>query len=233
MTLFDGLRHTIIFSSAFIAIAIAIPPKETFHIFVCNLILKSSFSLSFFTSVPATTPSTLNASTASSTVLPSGLTVVTEDASSTSTLTLTFPTAGSSSESNFEAGAALANKCIAFKSGSGLSTALILRTLENDGATPFSSVGRDMASVGITCAPDKATRLLPLLATECTFEKWDLKDAKDAANLLVEEAQANAQVSFHYFYYFVTIQFYYLLLLFLFHSKILKKTIQFFPVFYL
>lgn len=79
-----------------------------------------------------------------------------------------------------------------------------------------------MASVGITCAPDKATRLLPLLATECTFEKWDLKDAKDAANLLVEEAQANAQVSFHYFY-FVTIQFYYLLLLFLFHSKNTKK----------
>lgn len=161
---------------------------------------KRSFSAIYsvadeFPDVPATTPSTLNASTASSTVLPSGLTVVTEDASSTSTLTLTFPTAGSSSESNFEAGAALANKCIAFKSGSGLSTALILRTLENDGATPFSSVGRDMASVGITCAPDKATRLLPLLATECTFEKWDLKDAKDAANLLVEEAQANAQLT--------------------------------------
>jgi hypothetical protein len=161
---------------------------------------KRSFSAIYsvadeFPDVPATTPSTLNASTASSTVLPSGLTVVTEDASSTSTLTLTFPTAGSSSESNFEAGAALANKCIAFKSGSGLSTALILRTLENDGATPFSSVGRESASVGITCAPDKATRLLPLLATECTFEKWDLKDAKDAANLLVEEAQANAQLT--------------------------------------
>ena len=148
-----------------------------------------------FCSIPSASPVTANASNSSITSLPSGLTVITEDASTTSTATLTFPYAGSSSETKFEAGAALANKAMAFKSGSGLSSALILRTLENDGAVPFATAGRSGATVGLTCAPDKVERLVPLLATECTFQKWDLKDAKKTADTIVQDAMTDAQVS--------------------------------------
>lgn len=100
---------------------------------------------------------------------------------------MTFPNAGSSSESVAEQGAALANKCLAFKSGSGLSSLLILRNLEEDGASPFATADRYGATVGYTAAPDKAARLVPLLATTCTFEPWDVKDAKTIAG---EEAKA-------------------------------------------
>lgn len=110
-----------------------------------------------------------------------------EDAATTSTITLTFPNAGSSSESLDEGGAALTNKCLAFKSGSGLSSLLILRNLEEDGATPFATADRYGATVGYTAAPDKAARLVPLLATTCTFEPWDVKDAQTIAG---EEAKA-------------------------------------------
>merc|ERR1719253_2375903 len=140
-----------------------------------------------FPGVPSSTPTAAKASSPSVSTLPNGLTVVTEDASSTSTVTLTFPNAGSSSESVAEQGAALANKCLAFKSGSGLSSLLILRNLEEDGAAPFATADRHGATVGYTAAPDKAARLVPLLATTCAFEPWDVKDAKTIAG---EEAKA-------------------------------------------
>lgn len=149
-----------------------------------------------FPNIPATTPTHVNASSSHTTVLSSsGLTVVTEDAASTSTVTLTFPTAGSSAESpSHETGAALVNRCLAFKSGSGLSSALLWRTLETDGATPFATAGRTSASLGFTVAPEKAARLVPLLATDCSFEKWDMKEALALAKTMVEDSQSNAQL---------------------------------------
>ena len=117
------------------------------------------------------------------TTLASGLTVVTEDASLVSTVSLTFPNAGSSSEHTSEAGAALANRYLSFKSGSGLSSALIVRNLEDVGATLFSGAGRRGATLGYTAAKENATFVAPLLATatECSFEKWDVKEAQGLA----------------------------------------------------
>jgi len=142
-----------------------------------------------FPGLPDTTPETANATSASVTKLSSGLTVVSEDASSTSTVTMTFPKGGSGSEQFDEQGAALINKCLAFNSGSGLSTVMILRSIENEGAIPFASVDRDFATVGYTVEPDNAQGLIPLLATDCTFEKWDVRDAKILA--AYQAAQAN------------------------------------------
>jgi predicted Zn-dependent peptidase len=107
---------------------------------------------------------------------------------------LTFPHAGSSSELASESGAALANKFMAFKSGSGLSSAVILRNLENYGATPFASADREGAVIGFTAATDNAMHLLPLLATTCTYEKWDVKGALDTAAVEVKESLNNIQV---------------------------------------
>mmetsp|Transcript_29405 Transcript_29405/g.43775 ORF Transcript_29405/g.43775 Transcript_29405/m.43775 type:complete len:252 (-) Transcript_29405:993-1748(-) len=149
-----------------------------------------------FPGLPSTTPTPGKASSASATTLPNGLTVVTEDASSTSTISLTYPGAGSASETASEAGAALANKCLAFKSGSGLSSTLILRNLEDDGATPFATSGRKGTTVGFTAAPDKAVRLMPLLVADCSFEKWDVRDAKKFAATEADIASADAQVCF-------------------------------------
>eukprot|EP00560_Eucampia_antarctica_P006906 CAMPEP_0197823614 /NCGR_PEP_ID=MMETSP1437-20131217/940_1 /TAXON_ID=49252 ORGANISM="Eucampia antarctica, Strain CCMP1452" /NCGR_SAMPLE_ID=MMETSP1437 /ASSEMBLY_ACC=CAM_ASM_001096 /LENGTH=429 /DNA_ID=CAMNT_0043422859 /DNA_START=23 /DNA_END=1312 /DNA_ORIENTATION=- len=146
-----------------------------------------------FPGLPSTTPTLSTASSSSVTTLSSGLTIVSENASTTSTIALTFPNAGSSCETASESGAALANKCMAFKSGSGLSSALILRNLEDEGATPFASAGRLGASIGFTTSPDKAEHLIPLLGTNCTFEKWDMKDALALAKVDVSEAQSNAQ----------------------------------------
>ena len=143
-------------------------------------------------SVPSSTPTAAKASSPSVSTLPNGLTVVTEDASSTSTVTLTFPNAGSSSESVAEQGAALANKCLAFKSGSGLSSLLITRNLEDDGAVPFATADRYGATVGYTSSPDHAARLVPLLATTCSFEPWDMRDASKAASLEAGAAEADA-----------------------------------------
>lgn len=126
--------------------------------------------------------------------LPSGLVVVTEDASTTSTVTLTFPKAGSASEMLDEQGAALTNKCMNFKSGSGLSTILINRTIEDEGGTPFSMVDRKGATVGFTVAPEKAVGLIPLLATESSFEKWDVRDAKNLALTESKVANESAQI---------------------------------------
>ena len=129
------------------------------------------------------------------TTLPSGLTVVTEDASLTTTVALTYPNAGSSNEGPAEAGAALANRYLSFKSGSGLSSALILRNLEDAGASVFSSAGRRGATVGYTAARENAAFVAPLLVTECSFEKWDVKEAQELAGVEAAEATSNAQVS--------------------------------------
>jgi predicted Zn-dependent peptidase len=129
------------------------------------------------------------------TTLPSGLTIVTEDASLTSTVTLTYPNAGSSKEGPTEAGAALANRYLSFKSGSEMSSAVILRELEDVGASVFSSAGRRGATLGFTAARENAALVAPLLATTCSFEKWDVKDAQNLAGLEAAEATSNAQVA--------------------------------------
>lgn len=122
------------------------------------------------------------------------MTVVTEDAASSTTVSLTFPKAGSASEMLSEQGAALVNKCLAFQSGSGLSSLIIARNIEDDGGTPFSEADRFGATLGYTCPPEKAARLVPLLATDCTFEKWDVRDARKLAATEVEIAGSSAQV---------------------------------------
>jgi predicted Zn-dependent peptidase len=119
---------------------------------------------------------------------------VTENAASTSTVSLTFPGAGSASEAMGEQGAALLNKCMAWKSASGVSSLVMLRILEDNGAKPFSSVGRTSATVGYTASPDNATQLVSLLATNCDYEKWDLRDAKKAASVLVDDASSNTEI---------------------------------------
>jgi len=148
-----------------------------------------------FPGLPTTSPGSKKGSVSSVTTLPSGLTVVTENASLTSTVSLTFPNAGSSSEGPSEAGAAIANRYLSFKSGSGLSSALIVRNIEDVGATPFSSAGRRGATVGYTAARENAAFIAPLLATECSFEKWDVKEAQQLAAAEAAEAVSNAQVS--------------------------------------
>lgn len=148
-----------------------------------------------FPGIPATSPAPQKGSASSVTTLPSGLTVVTEDASLVSTLTLTYPRAGSSGEGPDEAGAAIANRYLSFKSGSGLSSALILRSLEDVGAEAFSSAGRRGATVGFTAARENAPFVAPLLATQCHFEKWDVTEARDLARAESEEALSNAQVA--------------------------------------
>lgn len=148
----------------------------------------------YFTRLPSTTPQPSKASNASVTTLASGLVVVTEDAATTSTVTITYPKAGSGSEELGEQGAALINKCLAFNSGSGLSTIMINRTIENEGAMPFASADRTSAVLGYTVEPDNAVGLVPLLATDCTFEKWDVRDAKTLAAYQIGEANKSAQV---------------------------------------
>mmetsp|Transcript_22616 Transcript_22616/g.40241 ORF Transcript_22616/g.40241 Transcript_22616/m.40241 type:complete len:426 (-) Transcript_22616:1120-2397(-) len=148
-----------------------------------------------FPGVPATSPATKKGSVFSSTTLATGLTVVTEDASLVSTVSLTYPNAGSSQEGPGEAGAAIANRYLAFKSGSDLSSAIILRSLEDKGASVFSSAGRRGATVGFTAARENAAYVAPLLMTECSFEKWDVKEAQELAGVEAGEATSNAQVA--------------------------------------
>jgi predicted Zn-dependent peptidase len=120
--------------------------------------------------------------------------VVTEDACTTSTVTMTYPKAGSGSEMIGETGAALVNKCLAFNSGSGLSTILINRTIENEGATPFATADRSGATLGYTVEPENAIGLVPLLALDCTFEKWDVRDAKALAGYQISEANKSVEI---------------------------------------
>ena len=119
---------------------------------------------------------------------------MTEDAASSTTVTMTYPKAGSANEMISEQGAALVNKCLAFNSGSGISTLMIMRNIEDDGGIPFVTGGQFGATLGFTCPPENAARLAPLLATDCSFEKWDVRDAKKLAGIEVEEASASAQV---------------------------------------
>jgi len=146
-----------------------------------------------FPGLPSTSPEPSKASKASVSTLPSGLVVVTEDACSTSTVTMTYPKAGSSSESLDESGAALINKCLAFNSGSGLSTVLINRTIENEGAMPFAKADRTSATLGYTVEPDNALGLVPLLALDCTLEKWDVRDAIKLAKFQIDEANKSVE----------------------------------------
>lgn len=148
-----------------------------------------------FPGIPPNSPGPKKGSVSSVTTLPSGLTVVTEDVSLVSTLSLTYPNAGSSNEGPSEAGAALANRYLSFKSGSGLSSALILRSLEDVGATVWSSAGRRGATVAFTAPRENAAFVAPLLVTQCTFEKWDVMEARDLAGIEAGEAKSNAQVA--------------------------------------
>jgi predicted Zn-dependent peptidase len=109
-------------------------------------------------------------------------------------VSVTFPNAGSQNELLSEVGASLANKNMSFKSGSGLSSLVILRNLENDGAVPWSFFGRYESGLGFTCAPDKAERLIPLIATKCSYEKWDVRDAINLSNDIIDEAMSNTQI---------------------------------------
>lgn len=145
-------------------------------------------------SLPSLSPQAAKASKASVSTLPSGLIVVTEDACTTSTVTMTYPKAGSGSEMLGEEGAALINKCLAFNSGSGLSTILINRSIENEGATPFASADRSGATLGYTVEPENAIGLVPLLALDCTFEKWDVRDAKALAGYQTSEANKSVEI---------------------------------------
>ena len=145
-------------------------------------------------SLPSTSPTTQRGSASSVTTLPSGLTVVTENAALTTTVALTYPNAGSSNEGSAEAGAAIANRYLSFRSGSGLSSALIVRSLEDVGASVFSSAGRRGATVGYTALKENAAFVSPLLVTECSFEKWDVKEAQEMAGVEAADATSNAQV---------------------------------------
>jgi len=144
--------------------------------------------------LPSLSPQPAKATSVSVSTLPNGLIVVTEDASTTSTVTLTYPKAGSSNEMVDEQGAAFLNKCMNFKTGSGISTLMINRTIEDAGGTPFTSVDRRGATVGFSVAPDKAVGLIPLLATDCSFEKWDIRDAKKLAATEAMVSNESAQI---------------------------------------
>jgi Insulinase (Peptidase family M16) len=145
-------------------------------------------------SLPKLSPEPSKATSASVTTLSSGLTVVTEGSSSTSTVTLTYPKAGSSNEALSEHGAALLNKCLAFRSGSGMSTLAINRTIEDAGGIPTVHTDRTKTVLGYSVTPDNATRLVPLLATNCAFEKWDVRDARSHALVEIQAASESAQV---------------------------------------
>jgi predicted Zn-dependent peptidase len=71
---------------------------------------------------------------------------------------------------------------------------MINRTIEDAGGVPFTSVDRRGAKLGYTVTPDKAVGLLPLLATDCAFEKWDVRDAKKLAATEKEAASGSASI---------------------------------------
>ena len=120
--------------------------------------------------------------------------MITEDAGTSSTVTLTYPKAGSSNEMIHEQGAAFVNKHMNFRSGSGISTLVIQRTIEDEGGFPITTVDRYGATMGFTVAPEKALGLIPLLATDCSFEKWDVRDAKEEAMKESDLANESAQI---------------------------------------
>jgi len=65
--------------------------------------------------------------------------------------------------------------------------------MEDDGATPFAASSRYGATVGFTAARDKAVRLVPLLATTSSFERWDVRDSKKSAMIEVNDALSSTQ----------------------------------------
>lgn len=71
---------------------------------------------------------------------------------------------------------------------------MINRTIENHGGTPFAKLDRSKATLGYTVSPENATELLPFLATQCSFERWDMRDAKKLAATEAEVAYESAQV---------------------------------------
>lgn len=146
-----------------------------------------------FPGLPSTIPTQLSRRRVLLTTLSNGLTVVSENLCPSSSISLTFPKSGSAFENNKEVGAALVNKYLAFKSGSGLSTALITRNLDDTGATTFATSGRKLSTIGFTTHPDKALNIIPLLATNCTYEKWDLMDARRRADVEFNEAMCSAK----------------------------------------
>lgn len=77
-----------------------------------------------------------------------------------------------------------------------MSSALIIRNLEDVGAELFASAGRRGATIGFTAARENAAFVAPLLATECSFEKWDVKEAIKLADNEAAEAVSNAQVGY-------------------------------------
>jgi ubiquinol-cytochrome c reductase core subunit 2 len=107
---------------------------------------------------------------------------------------MTFPGAGAASELPHEQGAALVNKCLAFNSGSNMSTMRIFRSIENCGGAPLVTCDRTKATLGYTVPPEYAATLVPLLAVDCSFEKWDMRDAKHLALTETEAATASAQI---------------------------------------
>ena len=78
---------------------------------------------------------------------------------------------------------------VVVKSGSGISTLIINRAIEDRGGMPWNIVDRRSATVGYTVAPEKALELIPLLVTDSAFEKWDVRDAKKQA--VTESAFSN------------------------------------------
>jgi len=147
-----------------------------------------------FPGLPDVSPEPAKATEASVTTLPSGLTVVTEGACSTSTVSITYPKAGSGEEALDEAGAAHINKCMGFKSGSDMSTLYIMRTMEMAGGVPFTKADRYSATLGYTANRETATSILGMLAVDSSFELWDVRDAKKHASLEAEEASTSAQI---------------------------------------
>mmetsp|Transcript_10428 Transcript_10428/g.15047 ORF Transcript_10428/g.15047 Transcript_10428/m.15047 type:complete len:445 (-) Transcript_10428:1023-2357(-) len=142
-------------------------------------------------------PTPSKAGVAEVTKLSNGLVVVTEDGSSTSTVSLTFPNGGSSSETFSEAGAAFANKFFAYKSALDMSSIAILRALENGGASPFTSASRHSASVGYTCAPENAGSLVGSIfsQTASSYEVWDVQEAIKVAKEQAAAAASSPEVS--------------------------------------
>jgi predicted Zn-dependent peptidase len=150
-----------------------------------------------FPDLPRTSPTPSKIGKADITKLSNGLIVATEDGSSTSTVSLTFPNGGSSSETFREAGAAFANKFFTFKSALDLSSIAILRTLENGGASPFTSATRHSASVGYTCAPENAAPLVGAVIsqTACSFEPWDVHETIKISKQQAAAAALSPEVS--------------------------------------
>jgi hypothetical protein len=144
--------------------------------------------------LPSLSPQQGKASTGSVTGLANGLTIVTEDASSTTTIAITYPKAGSANEEIDEQGAAFLNKCMAFRSGSDMSSLFINRVIEDAGGTPFVYGDRSGLSLGFTVLPDMAVDLVGLLSTQCSFEKWDVREAQELAKYEAAQAYKSAQI---------------------------------------